>query len=72
MANISRVAFIDTSDPEEIGYWCNVLNVDRSELLFTIARVGTSPAAVADAVRREKKQEPEETGLPDLISTRKV
>jgi len=72
MANVSRAGFIDISDSEEIGYWCNVLNVDRSELLSTIARVGTSPAAVVDAVRREKKQEPEETGLPDVISTGKV
>jgi len=54
MAEISRTAFIDTSDPEEIGYWCHVLKVDRAQLLLTIAWVGTSPAAVVDAVYQQK------------------
>ncbi|HWL06570.1 MAG TPA: DUF3606 domain-containing protein [Xanthobacteraceae bacterium] len=62
MIHMSRGAFINASDPEEVSYWCEVLKIDRAELLFTIAAVGNSPTAVIAAVQRR------DDGAPHIVS----
>jgi len=62
MIHMSRGAFINASDPEEVSYWCEVLKIDRAELLFTIAAVGNSPTAVIAAVQRRDDTPPIASG----------
>ncbi len=42
---------VDTVDPHELAYWCQVLHCTEDELQEAVMAVGTHVCAVRDALR---------------------